>query len=251
MRKLALAALLLSVFAHAQEDEVNVFDELRPAAAPSPAPSAQPTPAAATPAPAEPEWSPWRLAITGGATLYSNTDSIVKFESKAIGSTKQRTLSAPIFGAEVTFQNKPKIPALVGALIEWSQNRNIEGKPDTELGIYALIRLQKSVGVARIWAGMGMGLMIVSFGGQLSGVVDGISLAVKDTSTTAFAITPRVGADFEILEGITLGAQAAFHSYSAAVSYDAIEVSSGNSGTGSLDLSKSFWSMSARLGFEL
>ena len=155
-------------------------------------------------------------ASSGGKSSYKATES----GGTGLGTSNDSATSFVLFATELTYQKH-----LLGAglLVEGTRYSYSAGGPaDGELGVYFMPRLAHSFGPVELWAGVGVGIMITTFGSSDSGTEDGVTVVLDDSSATSFAWTPRAGIDVDLGQRYFIGAQISYTHTSFSVPFSAI-----------------------------
>jgi len=101
----------------------------------------------------------------------------------------------------------------------------------------------------RLWAGFGLGFLSTSLGraGATSGTV---TVTADETSILSVLISPRVGYDFYVSPGLSIGAFASYNYSSGTVKVSYIDTSGPTSLKLDEDFTRSWFAFNVRAGFD-
>jgi hypothetical protein len=170
------------------------------------------------------------------STILGTTTNVVSKDSDS---------ASTIFGADITFQS----PILLGIAfaVESNDYKFSNGSSsDHELGMFVIPRLEISILMLDLWAGVGIGQIKTTFGDK-SFSRSGAQITLDNASVTGSALSPRIGADVNLPGDLSIGVQLAYTTVKQYVSYTGTYF--GQSLTGSENFNRSWLSTSLRIGY--
>jgi hypothetical protein len=160
----------------------------------------------------------WNVVFGIGTTTGANTTyNSTTFNGSVVGlNSTQNDASGVIASLELNRKIKDFISAGVG--VDWSQYKykGSSATADTQLAVYALPKLVVPHESFSLWGAVGLGLMSMSIGTP-NGSLSGIPVQLNNP-TLSFALSPRIGIDFNAGDTMTIGVQGSYTTTSASVS---------------------------------
>jgi opacity protein-like surface antigen len=196
---------------------------------------------------AQPEGKSWRGVFIGGASFSGATDYTLKNPANSLStSTSDKAKAQALFGAEVTYQN-PEFPLGGSLIFEGTKYKYDDGSgySDGQKSLLLMPRIAGKVGPVEIWAGVGLGLMFLSIDGPTSATSNNLSATI-DSSSTGFAWSPRIGADFDVTEQLFIGGQFSYIQSSGTIGVNI--TSNGTTTPLSDDYTRHWMSLALRVG---
>lgn len=188
----------------------------------------------------------WKGYVGLGMTAGPTSDATIKYHGQSLttvtsndkgsfgGSGEVEAVFHPVFGASLH--------------LDYGTYKYKDGSPgDTSLSLMVVPKARAKSG---IWAGLGLGLNRTGIGEPHS--TQGTTSVTYDESTlTSFILSPRVGYDYEIQPGLTLGAYAAYNTMSTSTTVSVVDVSQSINDKLALDFTRKWWDFVVRVGFDL
>lgn len=188
----------------------------------------------------------WRGYLGLGMSFSPKTDYTVKYQGASLTSWSEKDKAAPVGSLELEGIFHPIFSGSI--LVDYSQYKYQDGtKNDSSFSLMLMPKVRSKVG---LWAGVGLGLNRTGIGdtNYTSGTE---SITLDDTSVTSFIISPRVGYDFSISPGTTLGGFIAYQTMSSDVTATYIDTSVPFNGKVNYEFNRSWWDFVLRVGFDL
>ena len=188
----------------------------------------------------------WRGYLGAGMTFSPKTDYTLKYQGASLTSWNEKDKGAPALALELEGVFNPIFSGSV--LVDYSQYKYKDGtKSDSSFSLMLMPKVRSKVG---LWAGVGLGLNRTGIG-DTSSASGTESLTADSTSFTAFIISPRVGYDFSLSPGMTLGGFVAYQTVSSDVTATYIDTSVPFNGKVNYEFNRSWWDFVLRVGFDL
>lgn len=188
----------------------------------------------------------WRGYLGVGSSLAPKSEAIVKYQGTSLTSdtTKDKASIGGSGELEAVFH-----PVFSGSLlVDYAPYKYKDGsKSDSSLSLMVMPKARAQFG---LWAGLGLGLNRTSIG-ETNYTEDTTSITYDESTLSAFVISPRVGYDFVIQPGVTLGAFAAYYSTSTSTTVSVVDATVPLDDKLTLDFSRSWWNLVVRVGFDL
>ena len=105
------------------------------------------------------------------------------------------------------WEPKPGIRFGLSGIFDWTQVGDSD--PDSIFLFMTMPRISKTNGRFTYWAGVGLGLSVVSFS-KTGTAVDNFYVSTGSDSFSGFAVSPRVGFDLDIESDFSIGAYFSF-----------------------------------------
>lgn len=190
-----------------------------------------------------------RIVLLLGSTYGPSSQEDLKLSSGFTSSQYSRDQEGRIVG--IAF-DKDLVPSIsIGVIFESSvYGYSTGGAPDKESTLLLFPRYQYQASNGTLWwAGVGAGLTNTAVG-ELTTTNSTVSLMALNSSVNSFSWSPRVGWD-DVFGNFTLGLEVAYFATSFPINFIVNNKTSGAQiGSGTIDTSRSWMSISARLGFQ-
>lgn len=188
----------------------------------------------------------WRGYIGIGPTFSPKTDYTFKYQGTSLGSVSNKDKSAIGGSAELEAVINPVFSTSM--VFDYSSYKYTDGTAnDTELSLMVMPKARANFG---LWAGLGLGLIRTGIG-TVSSTSGTATLTLDESSITSFGVSPRIGYDFEVKPGFTLGASIAYMHTSADISSSYVDVPNSLNIKITNEFSRSWWIFNVRAGFDL
>ena len=190
----------------------------------------------------------WHAYFKPGLTVANSSSYTLKSGSTSLGGTSDSGKASVFIGTEVLYQPHPIFGASI--LIDWNKYNYKSGfEADTHLGIFVMPRVQTIASDATLWFGLGMGLQFTSLG--VFSVTNGNFIITVDQSVTSLALSPRIGADFNLSKSKTLGVEIFYTFGGGNISGTILNRATVATADFSEDVSRKWLGIVAKLGFDL
>lgn len=187
----------------------------------------------------------WRGYLGIGSTIRPKTDYTLKYQGQSVASHSDSDENSTLISGE--------IEALVSsffstsAVLESSSYKYKDGSlNDSELSLLVMPKFRLYGG---LWVGFGAGMLRTSFGqiGLTSGTV---TIMLDQPSVATFLISPRIGYDFEVNPGFSLGIFASYFRSSGSVKVSYTDTSVPLSAQFDEDFTRKWFALNLRAGFD-